>query len=51
MDPVGRNWKGLIKLNNFYNKLNFTNVHYKLYQNARQELHKEIYREQFFFDI
>ncbi|WP_300450344.1 alpha/beta fold hydrolase [Fusobacterium sp.] len=51
MDPVGRYGKGVIQLNNFYKKLNFTNVQYKLYPNARHELHNEINRDEVFFNI
>ena len=51
MDPVGRYGKGVIQLNNFYKKLNFTNVQCKLYSNARHELHNEINRDEVFFNI
>lgn len=51
MDPVGRYGKGVIQLNNFYKKLNFTNVQCKLYPNARHELHNEINRDEIFFNI
>ncbi len=51
MDPVGRYGKGVIQLNKFYKKLNFTNVQYKLYPNARHELHNEINRDEVFFNI
>lgn len=51
MDPVGRYGKGVIQLNNFYKKLNFTNVQYKLYPNARHELYNEINRDEVFFNI
>lgn len=51
MDPVGRYEKGVIQLNKFYKKLNFTNVQYKLYPNARHELHNEINRDEVFFNI
>lgn len=51
MDPIGRYGKGVKQLNNFYKKLNFKNVQYKLYPNARHELHNEINRDEVFFNI
>lgn len=51
MDPVGRYGKGVIQLKKFYERLNFKNVQYKLYPNARHELHNEINRDEVFFNI
>lgn len=51
MDPVGRYGKGVIQLKEFYERLNFKNVQYKLYPNARHELHNEINRDEVFFNI
>ena len=51
MDPVGRYGKGVTQLKEFYERLNFKNVQYKLYPNARHELHNEINRDEVFFNI
>lgn len=51
MDPVGLYGKGVRDLKKFYEKLKFENVDFKLYKDARHELHNEINRDEVFNDI
>ena len=51
MDPVGLHKKGVLELVNFYRKEGFKNLNFRLYKDARHELHNEINREEVFGDI
>ena len=51
MDPVGLHKKGVLELADFYRKEGFKNLNFRLYKDARHELHNEINREEVFGDI
>ncbi|WP_300329448.1 alpha/beta fold hydrolase [Fusobacterium sp.] len=51
MDPVGLYGKGVKDLKKFYEKMDFKNIAFKLYKDARHELHNEINRDEVFRDI
>ena len=51
MDPVGLHKKGVLELVNFYREEGFKSLNFRLYKDARHELHNEINREEVFGDI
>ncbi len=50
-DPVGNYGKGIIDLNNIYKRLGLKDVEYKLYDDGRHEMLKEVNRIEFMIDI
>lgn len=50
-DPVGNFSKSIIKLEQFYEKLNFNSVNLKIFEKCRHELHNEINKTEIFYFI
>ena len=47
-DPIGKYGKKVKELKKFYEKLNFSDISFKLYPSARHELHNELNRNEVF---